>query len=132
MQYDSYAKRRLDTTEKGAGNKTGKNLQRSRRNSKKLDNPMIKVIIGPRRAGKSFFSLHFLSGKKFGYVNFDDERLIELKDYDELIEAINSIYDKPKYLLFDEIQNLEKWELFANRLHRQGYNLIITGSNSKL
>jgi len=99
---------------------------------KKLENPMIKVVIGPRRAGKSFFSFHFLRKKKFGYVNFDDERLIELKDYDELITTLNSVYGNPKYLLFDEIQNLDKWELFANRLQRQGFNLIITGSNSKL
>jgi len=99
---------------------------------KKIENPMIKVIIGPRRAGKSFFAMHFLRDKKFGYVNFDDERLIELDDYDELVSGVKSVYDNPKYILFDEIQNLPKWELFANRLHRQDYNLIITGSNSKL
>jgi len=45
---------------------------------------------------------------------------------------LNSLYKNPKHILFDEIQNLEKWELFVNRLQRQGYNLIITGSNSKL
>ncbi len=102
-------------------------------NLKKLKNPLIKIIIGPRRAGKSFFALHFLSKlKDFGYVNFDDEQLVELKDYDSLIEALNSVYKNPKNLLFDEIQNLEKWELFVNRLTRQGFNLIITGSNSKL
>lgn len=100
---------------------------------KKFNNDMIKVITGPRRAGKSFFSIHTLNRLgNFGYVNFDDERLIGLKDYDEIISAMNSIYNEPKYLLLDEIQNLEKWELFASRLQRQGYNLIITGSNSKL
>ena len=100
---------------------------------KKFNNGMIKVITGPRRAGKSFFSIHTLNRLgNFGYVNFDDERLVGLKDYDEIISAMNSIYNEPKYLLLDEIQNLEKWELFANRLQRQGYNLIITGSNSKL
>lgn len=100
---------------------------------KKLNAPLIKVIVGPRRAGKSFFALHFLSKLgDFGYVNFDDERLVDLKDYDDLIQAVNSVYKNPKNLLFDEIQNLEKWELFVNRLNRQGFNLIITGSNSKL
>ena len=34
--------------------------------------------------------------------------------------------------MLDEIQNLKNWELFVNRLQRQGYNLVITGSNSKL
>lgn len=100
---------------------------------KELESNIIKVIIGPRRAGKSCFSMHLLKGiKNFGYVNFDDEKLIEIKDYDEIISSINSVYDNPKYLLLDEIQNLDKWELFVNRLQRQGYKLIITGSNSKL
>lgn len=98
-----------------------------------LTNSFIKVIIGPRRAGKSFFSLHLLNKQQnFGYINFDDEKLITLEDYDELISALNSVYGKPKILFFDEIQNLPKWELFVNRLQRQGYILILTGSNSHL
>ncbi len=101
--------------------------------SKKLASGLINVIIGPRRAGKSFFAVHALNRLgAFGYANFDDEKLAETKDYNEIINAINSIYNSPKYLLLDEIQNLDKWELFANRLHRQGYNLFITGSNSNL
>jgi len=104
-----------------------------RKESINLNNDIIKVIIGPRRAGKSFFAIHFLNKQgKFGYVSFDDEKLTEIKNYDEIMAVLNSIYDNPKYLLFDEIQNLPKWELFVNRLQRQGYNLVITGSNSKL
>ncbi len=98
-----------------------------------LSNTLIKVIIGPRRAGKSFFSLHALNKKdNFGYINFDDEKLIETDDYDEIISAVNSLYNNPKILFLDEIQNLPKWELFVNRLQRQGFNLVITGSNSNL
>ncbi|MCD6149816.1 ATP-binding protein [bacterium] len=100
---------------------------------KELKSRLIKVVIGPRRAGKSLFSMHSLEKTGgFGYVNFDDEKLVEMTDYNEIINAMNSVYHKPKYLLLDEIQNLAKWELFVNRLRRQGYNLIITGSNSKL
>ena len=100
---------------------------------KKLSGSLVKVIIGPRRAGKSFFAVHFLNKMgNFGYVNFDDEKLIESKNYDEIVSVVNSLYNSPKYLLFDEIQNLDKWELFINRLQRQGYNLLITGSNSNL
>lgn len=98
-----------------------------------FDSDLIKVIIGPRRAGKSFFAIHAL--KKlgtFGYLNYDDETLATASDYNDAIEQVNSIYSRPKYLLLDEIQNLDRWELFVNRLHRQGYNLVITGSNSNL
>lgn len=99
----------------------------------KLNNDLIKIIVGPRRAGKSFFAMHFLNKQgKFGYVNFDDEKLVEVENYDEIITAINSVYNNPKFILFDEIQNLPRWELFVNRLQRQGYNLVITGSNSNL
>ncbi|OQX51519.1 MAG: hypothetical protein B5M53_10935 [Candidatus Cloacimonas sp. 4484_209] len=93
---------------------------------------IIKVIIGPRRAGKSIFSLQLLKNTNFAYINFDDERLIDIKDYDLIIKGVKEVYGDTKYLLFDEIQNLNKWELFVNRLHRRGYNLIITGSNSRL
>ena len=100
---------------------------------KEIQSDLIKVIIGPRRAGKSLFSMHSLSRQpNFGYVNFDDEKLIDVTDYNEIICAVDDVYNKPKYLLLDEIQNLAKWELFVNRLQRQGYKLIITGSNSRL
>ncbi|MBU2522951.1 MAG: ATP-binding protein [Nanoarchaeota archaeon] len=98
-----------------------------------LSNSLIKVIIGPRRAGKSFFSIYTLSkNNKFGYINFDDEELTRVEDYNELISAVNSVYGTPKILFFDEIQNLPRWELFINRLQRQGHILVVTGSNSHL
>ncbi len=98
-----------------------------------LHHQLIKVIIGPRRAGKSFFSIHTINKhNKFGYINFDDEKLIDSTDYDEIIATMNSVYGNAKILFIDEIQNLPKWELFVNRLQRQGFNLVITGSNSHL
>src|SRR3989344_7067126 len=102
--------------------------------SVKLKNQdLINVVVGPRRSGKSFFAIHALNKiGNFGYVNFDDEKLVEIKDYDEIITSMNTIYDYPKFLLLDEIQNLDRWELFVNRLQRKDYKLVITGSNSKL
>ncbi|MBV6514334.1 MAG: hypothetical protein FMNOHCHN_03950 [Ignavibacteriaceae bacterium] len=97
-----------------------------------LDSGLINVIIGPRRAGKSFFAVHTLNGSRFAYANFDDERLIATENYDEITDAIDRVYGNPEILLFDEIQNLQKWELFVNRLHRQGRKIVITGSNSNL
>lgn len=97
------------------------------------DDDLIKVIIGPRRCGKSFLAMHLLDRVASpGYVNFDDERLVDVDDYDRLIAAVNTVYGRPRHLLLDEIQNLPKWELFVNRLQRQGYRLLLTGSNAHL
>lgn len=86
-----------------------------------------------RRAGKSVFSLMLLKGKSFLYFNFDDPALVgEKLDLYELVDELHKFYGDTKFVLFDEIQNLKGWELFANRLHRQGYNLILTGSNANL
>lgn len=93
---------------------------------------LIKVITGPRRAGKSVFAFQMLAGTDFAYVNFDDERLYGLTDFDELIKAAVQVYGETKTFLFDEIQNIERWELFVSRLHRQGYNILLTGSNAHL
>lgn len=97
-----------------------------------LNNDLIKVITGPRRAGKSVFAIQTLERIDFAYLNFDDERLMDISDYDEILKAIIQVYGNTKHLLFDEIQNLYKWEIFINRLQRRGYNIVITGSNAQL
>jgi hypothetical protein len=98
-----------------------------------LGDDLIKVITGPRRAGKSFFAVHLIQqAGSYGYVNFDDERLTAAGDLDEIVSAINDVYGNPRCLLLDEIQNLPNWELFVNRLQRQGFRLLITGSNANL
>ncbi|UCH95377.1 MAG: ATP-binding protein [Candidatus Aminicenantes bacterium] len=97
------------------------------------DKDIIKVIIGPRRSGKSFFTIHELNKVgTYGYANFDDEALVEVDDYNDIIETIQALYQKTDVIFLDEIQNLPKWELFVNRLQRQGYCLVVTGSNSRL
>ena len=97
------------------------------------ENDLIKVVLGPRRAGKSFLAMHLIkTAGSFGYVNFDDEFLSGLEDTQTLMDVVDEIWGNPKNLLFDEIQNIEKWELFLNRLQRQGRNLMVTGSNAHL
>ncbi len=97
-----------------------------------LDKSLIKAVTGPRRAGKTFFSFQILRGRRFGYVNFDDEFLARTGDLNQVVKLAHRVYGDFDFLFFDEVQNVEGWELFLNRLQRQGYNLIITGSNSKL
>jgi len=96
-------------------------------------NDLIKVIIGPRRAGKSFYAAHLIAQTgSYGYINFDDERLVAIEDYDEILGAVKAVYGNTQHLFFDEIQNLPRWELFVNRLQRQGFKMLITGSNANL
>lgn len=99
-----------------------------------LESDLIKVVLGPRRAGKSVFSLMLLKSEQFAYFNFDDESVANEEKFnpDELLQELQSAYGGTKHILFDEIQNLPKWELFVNRLHREGYNLVLTGSNALL
>ena len=99
-----------------------------------LDTALIKVVLGPRRSGKSVFSLMLLKDRPFIYFNFDDEVISSAGGIstDELMKELHAAYGPIKTILFDEIQNLPNWELFVNRLHRSGYNLVLTGSNAHL
>lgn len=99
-----------------------------------LDSNLIKVVLGPRRAGKSVYSLMLLKDRPFMYFNFDEEVVATLDSIDthELMKELHAAYGPVKTIFFDEIQNLSNWELFANRLHREGYNLVLTGSNAHL
>jgi len=99
-----------------------------------LKHPNILAIIGIRRGGKSTLSNQLLMNKTYAYINFDDERFIDVvtKDLNTLLEALYEIFGKDlEYFLFDEIQNIEGWELFIARLRRTK-RVLITGSNAKL
>lgn len=99
-----------------------------------LSKPNLLVISGVRRCGKSILALLILRGEKFGYLNFDDERLAGFthEDFDALLEAFYWLYGEDlEYFIFDEIQDIEKWQFFINRLRRRK-KIIVTGSNAKL
>ena len=97
-----------------------------------LQNPLIKLITGPRRVGKSVFALLMLQGKNFAYLNFDDNQLLEKWEEDLAMSALDDVYPNYDFMLLDEIQNLPDWDLWVNKLYRRGKNLIITGSNAKM
>lgn len=97
-----------------------------------LSSPLIKVIIGPRRSGKSTLALHALRDKKFAYFNFEDEQLNFPFTANDLLESFDVVYPSYDYILLDEIQLLPQWEKYLNRLERLQKNVIVTGSNSKL
>ena len=101
-----------------------------------LNSKLAQVVIGVRRSGKSTLCFNALrkAGVHYAYANFDDERLegLETQDLDNVLQTLYKIYGKFDYLFLDEIQNIDGWPLFVNRLLRQKIHIIITGSNAKL
>lgn len=100
------------------------------------------VFVGIRQAGKSYMlylrALQLIaeghSIKEMLFINFDDERLINMKaaDLDAIVQAYGALYDLKPILFLDEIQNVDGWEHFAHRLANQKYMVYITGSNAKM
>jgi len=99
-----------------------------------LPQSSIKVVLGVRRAGKSTLVARVLRSRPCVYVNFDDERWVDLEtqDLQTLALEMRRLQPEAEVWFFDEIQNVPKWELFLGRLFRERRNLIITGSNGKL
>lgn len=101
-----------------------------------LNSTQAQVVVGVRRSGKS--TLCFLAlekaGVKYAYVDFDDEGLAHVKaeDLNDVLEVLYKIYGDFNYLFLDEIQNVEGWHLFVNRMLRKKMHVIVTGSNAKL
>ncbi len=102
---------------------------------------VAQTIIGPRRAGKSFSLFFWIKKKKlrdedYIFVNFEDDEIKNMKRDEKVrcIEAHLEIYGKePKYLFFDEIQELERWESFLYSLvEKRRYAIFVTGSTSKI
>ena len=101
-----------------------------------LNSKLAQIVIGVRRSGKSTLCVKVLmqSGVHFAYVNFDDERLqnVGVEELDIILQELYAIYGSFTHLFLDEVQNIDGWHLFVNRLLRQGIKLVLTGSNANL
>ena len=101
-----------------------------------LKSPQAQVVIGVRRSGKSTLCFQALESAdvKYAYADFDDERLqgIDSGQLNELLEVLYKIYGDFEYLFLDEIQDVDGWHLFVNRMLRKKMHVVITGSNAKL
>ncbi len=94
----------------------------------------VTIITGIRRCGKSTLLLQLLKKryKRALYLNFEDIRLagFEFTDFVRLKNEIDR--QKHKVLFFDEVQLIEKWEIFIHQLLNESYTVFITGSNASL
>lgn len=101
---------------------------------KYISSKQIVIISGVRRSGKSTLLKQIsLKIPRFYYINFDDERLINFNfdDFNKLMILWKKKFAS-KYILIDEIQNINHWERFIRRIHDEEYKVFITGSNAKL
>lgn len=97
------------------------------------------VITGVRRAGKSTFLKLVrkelqLQEKGWLYVNFNDERLLHfsVEDFQKILDFLQEQgYSEQCYLLIDEIQEVDHWEKWVDRI-KEKHPILVTGSNSKL
>ncbi|MBQ9676645.1 MAG: ATP-binding protein [Prevotella sp.] len=108
----------------------------------KFDDFPCRVLVGVRRAGKSYMLYHHIQqllaeGRKWDemlYLNFEDERLENFgtDDFNRLLECHQEMYGKRPMLFLDEIQNIGWWYKFARRVADSKYTIFITGSNAKM
>lgn len=112
-----------------------KNIIRRDLSSKvNIEHPTALVILGVRRSGKSTLSRQLFLGDTFGYINFDDERLIGLttEDLNAVLQVFYELYGSNlENIILDEIQLVQHWEPFVSRL-RDTKKIVVTGSSSNL
>lgn len=106
----------------------------------------IITIAGVRRSGKTYHAFNIMKqltdqgvpSTKMLYLNFEDERLkLEKGELDLILQAFRELYPNQNlqecYFFFDELQEVNGWEKFINRMYSTiTKNIFITGSNAKL
>ena len=111
-----------------------------------IDKDVIKVLTGIRRSGKSVMlkllmeelKNRGINEKQFIYINFENLKYRNLKNYERLYDFILNKADnkyKSYYIFLDEIQEVEEWEKCVNSLRVDedfNFDIYITGSNAKL
>jgi predicted AAA+ superfamily ATPase len=107
-----------------------------------VDTPVIKVLTGIRRSGKStllkqlkdYLLESVADEREIVFVNFEDLNYININNATSFVDEIVSTFSSDaKYLFFDEIQFVDGWEKVINGLFTTGkYDIYISGSNSKL
>jgi hypothetical protein len=99
----------------------------------KLSKKIVLVITGIRRCGKSTLMRQLIKkiDDNVAFLNFEDPRIFnfEVSDFAKLDEIIG---EENKYYFFDEIQNVDQWELYIRQLADRHKIVCITGSNASL
>src|SRR5512138_1062330 len=105
-----------------------------------INKPIIKVLTGHRRVGKSYILYQLMDEIKkdeptcqFIYINKELQEFRFMKSDDDLLEFVNQQVDKKKkvYLFVDEVQEILNFELALRSLLAENkYDIYCTGSNA--
>lgn len=108
---------------------------------------MIKVAVGMRRSGKTFFLFQTIRSllsegiplERILYINFEDDRILPMdsKAMGKMVDAWYTVYPDNHnhccYLFLDEVQNIEGWSVVLRRfLDTKNVQIFVTGSSAKL
>lgn len=116
------------------------------RDLKIAETKKIKSLIGPRRAGKTYFMYqemkrllaNGIKKESILYLNFEDPRLsgIAFREIRELIKLHWQLYpaslNEKLHIFIDEPQGVDNWEQATRALHDEGFDIYLSGSSSKL
>lgn len=111
-----------------------------------INSGKVVSIVGARRTGKTFLLYKLIkdlrqtiSSDRIIYFNFEDDRIFpaSLNTMNLFLESYYELFPYNKsqkvYFFFDEIQEIDKWELFIRRIYdNENCDIFITGSSSKL
>lgn len=109
-----------------------------------INKPVIKIITGMRRVGKSYCLKEIIerlvqqgvAEDNILFIDKEDLAFDAIQSYMDLYEYVNSELSDVKglkYLFIDEIQEIEEWErCIVSFLKKEEYDIYITGSNAHL
>lgn len=111
-----------------------------------INSGKVVSVVGARRTGKTFLLYKIMKdlrqtipNDRIIYFNFEDDRIFpaSLDSMNLFLESYYELFPNNKsqkvYFFFDEIQEIEKWELFIRRIYdNENCGIFITGSSSKL
>ncbi len=106
-----------------------------------IGKPIIKVLTGQRRTGKSFLMLQLMDYIKNNFaeaniisINKEEFEFDFIKNYSDLYNyVIDKSLSKNNFLFIDEIQEIHEFEKAIRSLLQKGnYDIFCTGSNADM
>jgi Predicted ATPase (AAA+ superfamily) len=104
--------------------------------------PIVKVMIGHRRVGKSFILYQLVElikseekNANIIYINKEDIEFVDIVSYRELHDYVSKrlVSDRKNYIFIDEIQEIDDFKVAIRSLTLDDNNdIYVTGSNSEM